>query len=1067
MNKNFKFLFGALGLLTLASCSSDDLFGTGEAKADLSDKVVMYATVAEDGGGMRAFKEQDGGTFTWVDGDKLRAYDNVMQKYDEFVVKDGILQITKAEAQVAPEDYAYVLFAEEGQISFAGWNDGKNLALVRLGYELDNAGKPVEGITYKQTTATRAADGQEVVVYKSALPMYGIPTSAEVGKPGEPSKVDVELNRLTAQARVEFENGTASGVKAVRARSLTLKEGVELTEEETALLAKLTVSNSEYLGTKISDLAVLNDSHYDKNDATPMSGWFQANLYADPAKAAESKIQPVSDNTGAINTEINKPEITVNVPAQSMEASYDNVVFVPIVSQLYELLVIEYQNANDEWIFLGARQNATPTGSVAGMKVTTVMEREAATLIDLQKIINEAAALGRDITVNVAFTTSGGIVVSNSQDAGTYKLTLPANLTKEVTLNISENGNNYIKNAADDTKTLEIVSDGATGKLALNGIKYIVPVDLNVGETTLALSSTTLTRNVNVLSAKALQLGNVTLDMVADQTLNFGDTPLLINGKVENSTSGVKVTAIETEGDVEVTEEADVQVGITAANVTVNGVCSNTNTTITASGDVVVNEKGSVQTIKAEGDVTINKGKVWRNITAGGNVTIKNVATTFGSYSGVVTMTGENKTIEFDAKGATIKKLVLDAATTVTLKNGIITEITANEGAETSTVYSEGSSSIGDITGEVASVKSKWTEGTEPTGSTDGSGTNKIYTVANLLSFKENAPFSKITGAIVMADELDFDNNAWDGIDAKTPLNTDGFSFTGGLEDKTPVIKNVKLTGKGFINGSADGNKRLETLTVKNLQFENIYFATPESEDDDITVTNGHGLLMGTLSMKEPHKTATIENIVIKQGAVKGDDEAFDLGGLIGVVEIGTVTITKTSVTAEIEGYYNLGGIIGRAGRIDGATKNRAEATVTFGNEYNVSADGVKAPGTTIKVVREMDDDGEVYAGRVALAVGVLEYASLNLPYFSVTPWPTAEEVNTNWKYDKCVDYVTKDNNKKHIVFKGCLNGKTPRYYVGYSPTAWSFFLQDKEMKKGFDGTTFDENGTYNVFVQK
>lgn len=459
--------------------------------------------------------------------------------------------------------------------------------------------------------------------------------------------------------------------------------------------------------------------------------------------------------------------------------------------------------------------------------------------------------------------------------------------------------------------------------------------------------------------------------------------------------------------------------------------------TLTAKGGDITIEGGEVKDIKATTENITVKAAVTSVTTTSGNVTVKDAkVTTITTETGTVTIdnTEADKKLEME-----IGEVKLLGAATVNLDNGFVKKIdNAGEGtAAAVTITSKGKSAIAEVTNaDAATITSEW-DGKYYDGfgnSTDvyrkdvNYAGGNIYTAAQLAQANLQYTKQNLLANIYINKTADGDNE-WS---AKTLKQ----NFTGNGN----TIYNVKLAddaeGKGLFS-TVDANITISGLTIDGFKAEGTLSTV--------------GTLIGTVA---EDKTVTIKDVTVQNAAITGDKDSHDLGGLIGVVN-GTVNVENAVVKAAIKGYYNLGGVIGSIGE---------NGIAVLGKTIGEAKEGVKAAGTTIEVVvpdNEVVQDPK--AGKVALAVGELN-GTLELPYFSYSGWPTEADVNTKWEYRKCRFYLE----GYPMVFKGCKNGSTYRYYVGYSPAAKSFKLQKTEMVSGYDPATNKINnaGTYNIFVK-
>ena len=156
MKRFIKLIPAALAIVTLASCSTDDLFdsnGKSASKNTLNVNVEQF-----DGINTRAVREWKGSDLNFQVGDEIRVYDNDLFKFDIYSFADG--KFTRSNEKTNIASIAYAAFPAED---------------VKRGYfEADGSVKlemsiPSE-ITYDETKEDIVGDK---IAYSSDLPMWG------------------------------------------------------------------------------------------------------------------------------------------------------------------------------------------------------------------------------------------------------------------------------------------------------------------------------------------------------------------------------------------------------------------------------------------------------------------------------------------------------------------------------------------------------------------------------------------------------------------------------------------------------------------------------------------------------------------------------------------------------------------------------------------------------------------------------------------------------------------------------------------------------------------------------
>lgn len=342
MKKIFNFIPVAVAAISLVSCSSDDFFGLNNQE----DKITLTANVEADDV-TRASKDASGSNFTWATGDELRIYDSNLQKYDVFEKKaDKNFFTLKGTTQFITEqkegklDYAYALFGAGAGISYAGWKqDGATGVLTAL------VNVPAQ-LNYSEA---KASDGT-TVTYNVGIPMWGTVTPSVAEYTGEAKSFETSMSKLAGQAKIVFKNGAKVAQLYARASALRFATAADVTAgtlciDGTNACLEATAAIKTEIKTALADLenntfetvlpvAGQKICKYLVADETkPMNGWYEARLetggYLQNADDAAVQ-QPVARNT-----------ITAKV-LQANAKDYNNVVYLPLIPQTYDILAFEY-----------------------------------------------------------------------------------------------------------------------------------------------------------------------------------------------------------------------------------------------------------------------------------------------------------------------------------------------------------------------------------------------------------------------------------------------------------------------------------------------------------------------------------------------------------------------------------------------------------------------------------------------------------------------------------------------------------------------------------------------------
>ena len=590
----------ALGLLTLASCSNDDFFGSSD---DLAGKLTLDVTTE----GSDVTRAYASGTtnlvFTWGKNDQIRVFDKNMQKYDNFLYNTSAKKfvINNDPQYVADGDYGYAIFGEEGCISYNGWQqegtDGVLTGLVQIQDE----------ITYKQIY-----DADENPVYKAALPQWGTVTIE-----GDDKHLGTDLKYLTGYGYAVFKSLEAGSVKKVRVRSLKYKDGA--TEEQKLAVRNLTMGD-ELNGT---DDALTNACV--ANTALPLSGWFNARMELNEEATVDSlkagKMQKLTEGPLAnYDDDAKYSIITVDLGASFT----GGIVYLPIIPAWYEVLSFEYFDGTN-WNVL--RTLAPKTGETVGAKVGrmtkigkmemtgTVNKPETLTADQNFEFVTTKLAADVATANNITFE-QGAHVISTGSTEATYTLYIPQ-LTQDIAVNFTGTINLtantlQIKDAAgaDNSKynvtfNFTNFADAANKQIELNtkaGVTLTgdfgkLPTGTNdavtatgvkmltLGTTAAAFTpSTTEEQQVTVISGNvatpyvAAGTGGavVNIKVESDGDVSVGENIKSITALGANSVTVTDATKVETNAKtININAEKDDQVELTLAkgvqNINLNG----------------------------------------------------------------------------------------------------------------------------------------------------------------------------------------------------------------------------------------------------------------------------------------------------------------------------------------------------------------------------------------------------------------------------------------------------------------------------------------------------------------
>ena len=765
MKNLFKLIPAALGLFALASCNSDDFGSAG--KVDLTGKAVLEVTDG-DATTTRSFKTATLGT-QYETGDVLRVYDEKMQTYYNFdyAEADGTAKFVYNGAEDLNDFNAtYVLYGVKPEnMSYAGWKDGKNIALLKVEKDYN----------YSENAGTN-------VGYKSILPMLGKVNN--VDKSGAKPWLQATTYTLVARAKVTFKNGAGAGVKRVRARALKFANGKELSDF-TALNLQKKATTVTANGTSVVDnLLPASDAVLTETGAPKLNGWFEAVLDKEiTGSTTQGGLQACDELV--VNNSTASNEIVVKVADNKM-ADYTNCVFFPIAPRNYDIIVFEYStkdaDVNDNnavnWQYIGyATGNIDRTWKMGDFgednKAANDLTIETALEIDVNYMQNCEAVT--KVMADNTIEDAPVIINLNKNTANEHVKTIDTNVESQYTIYIPQLKNNMTVNFKTNTilnKKL-VIKDVA----GADNSKYTVKFNFAGFDTSfddIEISTTAkelkLEGNYSTLTGKDITVkgGNVTVTADDAPTTmltltNEGAGTIAVDG---NATNNLSLNTLNAG---------------TASNVKVNG-AAGTGTTV-----------GTLNSDDCE-EIEVSGGTVTALKLSG-----KKAATIAVNGEGAVTGIGPDATLTTEGLATDVEIAVNSA------DNGIIggfTKVTATPAKPGELAYN---------------LSSKFTSGTTKTNATITS-TKEIYTAAQLNSI------DSWNGAAKLMTAVDIESGTWrspnlaknfDGNNkAITNLNAPLFGVIG--TDVTSITK-LNITGAAITATAANCGVIAKVSKATNL----------------------------------------------------------------------------------------------------------------------------------------------------------------------------------------------------------------------------------------------------------
>lgn len=613
--KNYvKLIPVALGLLTLASCSENDLFSEDAQiqKPQAGDLYVVNAELEEDGSNFtRSFLALDMVKHMWVPSDELRVYDNDLHKYDiyQFAWKGddpgsgtGTFRRKNTVPNITTPMWA--LFPKEDVVSGEWVYDeisGDNKTTVTMNipgfYEYNAAYNP----------ATYATD--KTPLYNDLIPRWGAVTLTK----DVDERLETKLNWMSGILRLQLA-GTPAYADGVRIRLVA--GGV----------------NTYRINGDFKTTIASNGVKLDKDEA----------FLASTKKYGPTEIANIEDGGS----------IYIHIPQSTQLTDKDNrrsVIYVPLVIP-EDVVDIEIALAKD----LEATCGVTDKGA---LKVHDQTDLAGATWEVYKVLANKTVKPGKvygnknEYNLAVEGTTPGAIGDALELIEETGKITLKAknpigicdpdntiyipnkeNVTDvviDLTEGVYKDCNNTLflkyKNPADKFKgTVTLLTKGVTGsKIRLN-------VDLD--ETSFAYAGDAVggADGTAQINAAEFTLGDPTCTVVTDYSADPGKFPFVLSDKVtaftlaEGAFYGKPITidpATINKKVAKVVIKGNLSAGIDASAAT-----QDVNVFVSGETATVKNDKDIITT----GTVSINAGKDGARVDVANNITAKKAITATG-----------------------------------------------------------------------------------------------------------------------------------------------------------------------------------------------------------------------------------------------------------------------------------------------------------------------------------------------------------------------------------------------------------------------------------------------------
>jgi len=945
----FKFTTAALALLTMASCSSDDLFGNSES-AQTPEKGALVVEVEElvDRVSTRAAFVPDGknNSVFWQDKkDFIEVFDEAMLKYDiyQFVAKKGSFVNIDEDGVTRVSEPKFALFGGDkyapgsSYITDFGWDYATDETTAT--FYLPSTFSVNEDITADKKTA-----------FESFLPMWG-----EATKDGD--NVKVNMHYLTAVLRVYLKNAHAN-ITNFR---------VEAFEDQAC------------------------------TKPLPINGNCVATIAGSEGPNTDAQLEYTGFGTSIINVN------SIN------NVTGDAYLYIPLFAQKYGALKFWYRSGGSWKLIkttkpLELKRQTVYRLDLESFEVAGDILESINAILEAQKEATEDVNI---TTQQVTMSNSGDDVLSIPAGMkANINLTLKGlNAGSKTNLGIESEDGKY-------AGTLVVDASAATAASSLNNIFINLPnADVvfvgNFTGTDFGQFSGSIDNDKLIVKS----LSFVDPDEVGgfganDIYVNKESTGFVLVGK-GTTVNSVNLQAGEDSkpGMSEIVVDGNVSTGISAsddkvnANVTVNAdgtvigaIAANGNVTIEGTAAAVTSDEGNITVgdeATVSGNITASKGKVSftsknkyiSTITTGdleldGKADIadagivKNFTMKGESKVGTVTIEKEGTAvIDVDAQegkcAAITTWITLRPKSTLTLKQGYIKRIAqASEVTDKTTPTlkfddANNYSAIGQVDNNKLTIVGA-SKGNGKAPAVAGYIGTQVWTASQL------ADVANATGAITLKNDIDLTNaTAW----AMPALHKD---FTGedmknykGLdlkESKYPTISNVKIQnkdakGKDIDNAglfsTVDDDVEISNFTVKNAQVT----LTGEKKNAGILAGSATGVIWVT-------------NVSV-EGSIETTAKFNNVGGLIGDAAtpyIGWIKSTNSKDTKavsvklnKLQGQYNLGGFVGN---ISSAAK------ASYFNKCTLVdiTGGITAVGA--QNTFDVDKAGDTKAGAIGLIAG-------------------------------------------------------------------------------------------------
>ena len=895
MNKIFKFIPIALGLVAMASCTNDDFLGEKSAVLSEAGGDAVNVTVEDLYPNMRSAHTASKG-LKWVDGDQFRVYDAELSKYDTYEYTNATSAYTRkyTTQRVANDDITRAVFPSN-YVSWTNYDEATGDVKVVMTIP--------DKITYNGSSEK---DYAGTLAYLSNIPMQG-PASYDEEYGAKLGNDTEKISYMTGIVAVTLDN--------VQTKATWLKLEAD----------KAIAGSFEAIIEKGAVLKEANDGVI----TTPTNAIY-VNIANAPRSRAIVYLPVIAQTYGDLKVSF------------ATEAAADPTTIVP---------------ANWTEIKQFAT-GATPSVTVprAGSVANSVLETAYNFQLDthtpeaLTTVLSDRRDVTGELVLNIDYLQFSKDETT-STDAQWYTIKVP-NMKADVLRIQMPNG---IDNNTNNRKKLVIAdaddSDPYTGKVILDltntgtitiGTNDLgVEVNLDQADVTLAGDWSNADGGITVTKASAFNIGdgNVTTTINDAVTLTAIANSMTI-AKNATSTSALTIPATSSTFEFTVDGTQNALVNARIATVKVTGKVGATLVTL---GKVTVEREteglaiGSLQLNGTDQQVYLKCGYISEINTSLAAGSKKN-ATLYNEETGVTGIASINANVTTLKKGATVPAsyqllLTFNGSTWAGKKATGATYIDAD-------IYT--ASQLAGIAGDVADYK-LWADvdldnqpwvGVDLKNNFDGQG----FTISKLNLTEQAANAATTSGAVTNSGIGLFASTSGASVTSIKDLKISGVTFdqpanvTSGASQKYYKFANIgALVGK--INSA--GALTIEKVTVTGATFS-------ATNHKDINAVGGLigsvGTGAGAITLKDNNVTASITGY-------------YALGGLVGSHDnANTITVQKNKIAPTFTvnknldankqsdvNYGKVGDVVGTisiaAGVVDVKTAGGNANTITSGVE--------------------------------------------------------------------------------------------------------------------------------------